>query len=168
MKLDAIWTTLLSITNIFTFSPHGHREVHQTVLSEAPANAYIVQPKRLQVLSMDEVKDDGRSYVLDDGTPVIKPPQNHQEGNRRFTCTYPAMTDWQSCYRPDSRDCWLERKDNSSIRKDIRTDYENPECVPEGTTRYVGHPQRGNNSMMAEATKSGLVYFGCWRGANIA
>ncbi|VBB84489.1 Putative laccase precursor [Podospora comata] len=69
--------------------------------------------------------------------PIVGTPKNGQEGEEGgLNCHYPYMKNWQPCYGPENRTCWLEATDGSGKRIDIDTDYENASLVPFGKTRY--------------------------------
>ncbi|KAK4184062.1 putative laccase precursor [Podospora australis] len=76
-----------------------------------------------------------RSYVLH-GSPVVGTPRNGQEGvEGGLDCHYPNMVDWEPCYTPENRTCWIKQKVEGGKHIDISTDYEDPAEVPEGITR---------------------------------
>lgn len=78
------------------------------------------------------------SYMVNDH-PVVGTPKSPQEGGPGggLNCHYPEMQDWEPCYSPENRTCWLKHKHNEK-RIDIMTDYENEWEIPKGKVRKVG------------------------------
>lgn len=146
MKLDSVWTSLVYVFNVLTFSSPASPDDVQAALSDAPGTAYVVQPKHLEVIALGAGQDDGKAYVAANGSPLIPTPKNPQEGLDRMTCSYPNMQGWTSCHGPNDRSCWLQNAANPSQKYDITTDYENPDTVPVGVTRYVGGPSTRQHS----------------------
>lgn len=134
MKLHSLWTRLVCIFDVLTFSPVD-REVPQLPLVQGDSSNV---PHELTTIPQD-VKAEV-SYVEDNGDPVVVTPKNPQEGEAGgLNCSYPGYTGWEPCYGPKNRGCWLRKTDGSETI-DIKTDYENPTQVPNGTVRNV----RGN------------------------
>lgn len=150
MRLESVWTSLVYVFNVLTFSVPDGREASQAPLSKPDFdvvygdNLFDSTPHPIDKVGADGFNEDDdddehdaiRSYVMSDGTPVVGTPKNGQEGGSGLECKYPNMTEWESCYGPKSRDCWLRKKDGSKVIN-ITTDYENPEEVPVGITRKV-------------------------------
>lgn len=150
MKLESVWTGLVYVFNILTFSASEDHDASQAPLNKidfeviydvnAPGANNIPHDKITPGFSYED-HDATKSYVMEDGTPVIGVPKNGQEGvGPGLECHYPDMKDWKSCYGPDSRDCWMERKDGKKTIN-IDTDYENPREVPTGITRKARNPK---------------------------
>ena len=76
-----------------------------------------------------------KSWILDDGTPVVGTP-DEESPNGGLNCAYPSMKEWEPCYSVDNRGCWL-KKTGTEEYIDINTDYENPWNTPNGTVRKV-------------------------------
>jgi hypothetical protein len=53
--------------------------------------------------------------------PKFKPPGGEVDDS--FVCSYPTMTDYESCSTPEDRSCWLINP-KTRDRFDIKTDYE--------------------------------------------
>jgi hypothetical protein len=78
---------------------------------------------------------EGSGVYKDD--PFVGVPKNPQEGvGGGLRCRYRDMPEWESCYGPQNRTCWLRNK-NTGQTIDIGTDYENPKMVPLGENRTV-------------------------------
>jgi hypothetical protein len=145
MKLESVWTGLVYVFNILTFSASDDHDASQAPLEKidfeviynnAPDAATIPHDKIAPDFSSEDY-DATRSYVMDDGTPVVGVPKNGQEGvGPGLECEYPTMKEWKPCYGPNNRKCWLTRKDGTKTIN-IDTDYEDPQEVPTGITRKV-------------------------------
>ncbi|KAK3937427.1 putative laccase precursor [Diplogelasinospora grovesii] len=144
MKIDSVWSGIVYVFNIFTFSSPGNGDVSQRPLvsqdtpvssSAGGAKPYVHHAGPLDSLPVRTAGSGEVNYVLDDGTPVVGTPKNGQDGTIALNCPYPNMTDWLPCHAPDDRGCWLRKKDGTK-RIDINTSYEDPDNVPMGITRY--------------------------------
>ena len=82
-----------------------------------------------------------RSYMVNDH-PVVGTPKSPQEGGPGggLNCHYPDMQDWEPCYGPENRTCWLKHRHDKDKRIDIMTDYENEWEIPKGKVRKVSGP----------------------------
>ena len=138
MKLhSAVWASVVHVFNTTVFWSPDRDHHAQTVLQNRPQGLSHSNKASVEVIQPGGGADDGRVYVLEDGTPSIPTPKNPQDGPQRLTCEYPQMKGWENCHGPNSRDCWLQNSQDPSNRIDINTDYENPDAIPVGTTRKV-------------------------------
>jgi len=141
MKVTSIWTRIVSIFNVLTFQttnineqpslqPHLDSTGNHNIRPVHPH----VEPAEVNVVSWTDAVDDGKAYFLENGTPIIPISKNSQEGPKGLACQYPEMKEYTSCHGPNSRDCWLVKK-NKVIG--INTDYEDVDEIPVGITRKV-------------------------------
>jgi hypothetical protein len=147
MKLNSVWTALVYFFDVLTFQTTNINEQPslQAPLdpigndaSGRPVHPH-VKPAEVKVMNWEDAVDDGKAYSLEDGTPIIPISKNGQEGPKGLACKYPKMTGYKSCHGPNSRNCWLVKKDRYENKViDIGTDYEDPDEIPVGITRQVG------------------------------
>lgn len=106
MRLESVWTTLVYVIDILTFSSSGNRELVLKTSTELSASKI-------------------RTY------PHFQVPKNPQSGEA-FTCSYPELTDFTVCHSPTNRSCWLESKDKTF---NVDSDSEILEGTPTGIVR---------------------------------
>ncbi|KAK0636757.1 multicopper oxidase-domain-containing protein [Bombardia bombarda] len=135
MKFEAVWTSIVQVFNVLTFSSPGEGEVSQIPLTDSiPASKDV--PFEVHYSNDDVVplRTGGveYSYMSTDG-PIVGTPKNPQDGaGGGLNCHYPAMPEFEPCFSPENRGCWL-KSDTRTI--DINTDYEDPDLVPKGKVR---------------------------------
>ncbi|KAK4041644.1 putative laccase precursor [Parachaetomium inaequale] len=180
MKLASVWTSVVQVFNVLTFSSPSD-ESHSTaaqiplaldldpdtttpppppsfihssdpgpiiaVTQDASGNFYHGSRRLVQEYHSGMVYDpndylevplrtNGKegSFVYKDD-PFVGVPKNPQEGvGGGLHCHYPNMTEWESCYGPKNRTCWLRHRQTGRTI-DIDTDYEDPKEVPAGSIR---------------------------------
>ena len=110
------WTRLVYIFDVLTLSSPRDRDGVQAPLGD------------VQISNVMPVVDFG-------DPPIIGAPRRGSD----FNCEYPGMTAYKNCHGPESRDCWLESKQNSSDKYDINSNYELLEKIPSGVVRKVSH-----------------------------
>lgn len=158
MKLASVWTSIVQVFNVLTFSSIEDADVGQVPITlhdvGSTTSIPITQDESGQfhhgntpmvqefssgmVYHADEfevvpLRTGGKefSYMFNDH-PVVGTPKNPQDGvGGGLNCHY-EMDGWEPCYSPQNRSCWLQ-KGNEYI--DIDTDYEDPAAVPIGRVR---------------------------------
>jgi hypothetical protein len=118
MRLDAIWTGLVYVLDILTFSSTADRKLAQSPLTQP--SVYEVEP----------IDHDSAGKP-----PEFEAPKNPQSGEP-FVCHYPQMPEFENCHSPTNRACWLKEKHGPKIF-DINSNYEILKDTPTGIVRKV-------------------------------
>ncbi|KAH7631021.1 multicopper oxidase-domain-containing protein [Sordaria sp. MPI-SDFR-AT-0083] len=160
MRLTSVWTSVVQVFSFLTFS--SPEDGVQDLSSQRPQIPIALEDVVHHPLSppsshhghhpippsSNNVNIDGdevvplytggkeRSYMINDH-PVVGTPKSPQEGGPGggLNCHYPDMQDWEPCYGPENRTCWLKHKHDADKRIDIMTDYENEWEIPKGKVR---------------------------------
>lgn len=158
MKLASVWTSIVQVFNVLTFSSIEDADVGQVpitlhdvgstpripITQDESGQFYHGNTPMVQEFSSGMVyhADDfeavplrtgGKefSYMFNDH-PIVGTPKNPQDGvGGGLNCHY-EMEGWEPCYSPRNRSCWLQKGDKFI---DINTDYEDPAEVPVGRVR---------------------------------
>jgi hypothetical protein len=115
MRLESVWTTLIYVIDILTFSSSGDRELAQKTFTG---------PSASNIIPITHTTNE---------FPHFPAPKNPQSGEQ-FTCTYPQMTGFKNCHSPENRSCWVQSPDTTF---DIDSDSETNEGTPTGIVRKV-------------------------------
>ncbi|KAK4095875.1 multicopper oxidase [Parathielavia hyrcaniae] len=156
MKLASVWTSVVQVFNVLTFSSPEELSQAATQVPFVPGDEIPFLPGHAN----DSPSAHGDDILVDfeDGPtipvvqtasgefyhgdrlmiqdPIIGTPRSPQEGiGEGLICNYTKSLppSWRSCYSPTSRGCWLTNGTNTF---DLDTDYEDPSAVPVGVTRY--------------------------------
>ncbi|KAK3687959.1 multicopper oxidase-domain-containing protein [Podospora appendiculata] len=154
MKLESVWTGIVQIFHVLTFSTTGDGDVSQVPLNPHGDSGRIYRPTIPIIETATGKVHDGDDYLIQDDsssqvyhsndvkiiphrtggkefsaiygdTPVVGTPKNPQDGAEGgLVCKYEDMQGWEPCYGPENRSCWLK---NGELVIDINTDYENPD-----------------------------------------
>ena len=117
MRWSAIWTRVVAVFDVLTFSTTPHDgTAGQMPLIERPAAAESLGEKPFQ----------------QPRGPIFKPPSG-EPADAEFVCEYPKMTGYKFCSTASDRGCWLQAPGKPRIG--IETDYENERLAPVGVTR---------------------------------
>ena len=117
MRWSAIWTRVVAVFDVLTFSPTPNDgAIGQMPLIERPAE-------------VGELKKEPKKPPH---FPIFKPPSGEPD-DTEFECKYPDMVGWSFCGTGADRGCWLENPHVGRIG--IETDYENEALAPVGITR---------------------------------